>query len=425
MALINNLIKKDKKGIFSYNNYFTNYSTGYASLDYVNAFKVKYTDEATGEEKFLLLPGVMSGRFITIFGKSGGGKSTLATQIAWNIIKSFEDGLVLYSDCERVVYKPRVYELTGMREDDPRFVLNDEDAYIETIMDQIIAVAKEKETLGEEAMYDVVAGPLEKIFHTKTYKMYVPTVIVIDSLPSLVSKNMKVEIESQTSAQRETGLVGQFYKKALGVCAKYNIIIIAINQLRPLIKMDVFDFSPPQLMMLKNNECLPRGEAPIFYASTMLRMNPSASKAKAFTVEEYGFDGFLCCIQIAKTKTTFIGGEVNLVFREDIGYDPVYSIYQFAYDAGILMGRNPYLYIQGAEEFKFNKKNFGEKFTQDGAFHDAVMKAIQPYFDAIAGCKDSDAISNIDPTKLMVINDNGEIESANIAEENGKLVPVK
>lgn len=425
MPLIDNLIKKDKKGIFKYNNYFTNYSTGFPSLDYLNAFKVKYIDKKTGKEKYLLLPGVMSGRFITIFGGSGGGKTTIATQIGWNIIKPFEDGVLAYTDCEHATYKPRIYDITDCKEGDLRFVLNDEETYIETVMDQIAAIAKEKEVAGEDAMYEVDAGPLEEVFGVKKYKMYVPSVVIIDSLPSFVSKDMKQEMESQTSAQRETAYISQFYKKALGVCSKYNIIVIAINHLKPKIQMQAFNYTPPQLMMLKSDEVLPRGEAPIFYASTMLRMNPSASKAKAFTVEEHGFDGFLCCLQIAKTKTTFIGGEVNLVFREDMGYDPVYSLYQFAYDAGILMGRNPYLYIQGAENFKFNKKNFREKFINEKDFQDAVMAALQPYFDAIAGCKDEECDTNIDITKLMVINEKGEIEAANVGENsNNELVVI-
>lgn len=424
MSLIDNLIKKDKKGLFKFNNYFTNYSTGFPSLDYVNAFKVKYIDEKTGKENYLLLPGIMSGRFITIFGGSGGGKSTIAIQIGWNIVKQFEDGVLAYTDCEHASYKPRVYEITDCKEGDKRFVLNDEETYIETVMEQITAIAKEKEAAGEGAMYEVDAGPLEKVFGVKKYKMYVPSVVIIDSLPSFVSKDMKQEMESQTSAQRETAYISQFYKKALGVCSKYNIIVIAINHLKPKIQMQAFNYTPPQLMMLRNDEVLPRGEAPIFYASTMFRMNPSAAKAKAFTIEEHGFDGFLCCVQIAKTKTTFIGGEVNLVFREDMGYDPIYSLYQFAYDAGILMGRNPYLYIEGANDFKFNKKNFREKFINEKDFRDAVMTALQPYFDAIAGCKDKEGV-NIDPTKLMVINDNGELETANIGESaSGKLVPI-
>lgn len=417
MALINELKKNDKHGVFSFNNYFTNYSTGFLPLDYINAFKVHYTDE-NGEDKIKLLPGVMSGKFITVFGGAGGGKSTLAKQIAYNIIKPFEDGIVIDVDCEHASYKPRIYDITGFTEDDERYVFNDEDTYIETVIEEISKIAAAKK--DSDATYEIDGT----LFGKPKVKMYVPSVVIIDSLPSFVSKDCKFDtLEGQMSNNRETAMVGQFYKKMLGMCSKYNIIIIAINHLRPRVKTDMFDFSKPQLMMLKDNECLPRGEAPIFYASTVFRSNPSAAKSKAFTVEDYGFDGFLSTIQVSKTKTTFIGGEVNLVFREDKGFDPVYSIYQFAYDSGLFIGANPNLRIKGAEDYRFSKKNFGEQFENNPDFRNAVLKAIQPYLEAIAGCKeDDDVTSNIDASKLFALSDNGELEAVISENDKGDIV---
>ena len=413
MSLISDLKKNDKHGVFSFKNYFTNYSTGFLPLDYINAFKVHYTD-ADGNDKVQLLPGVMSGKFITIFGGSGGGKSTLAKQIAYNIIAPFEDGILIDVDCEHASYKPRIYDITGFTDDDERYVFNDEDTYIETVIEEITKIAEAKK--AADATYEVDG----KLFGKDKIKMYVPSVVIIDSLPSFVSKDCKFDtLEGQMSNNRETAMVGQFYKKMLGICSKFNIIVIAINHLRPRVKTDMFDFSKPQLMMLKDNECLPRGEAPIFYASTVLRSNPSAAKSKAFTVEDYGFDGFLSTIQVSKTKTTFIGGEVNLVFREDKGFDPVYSIYQFAYDSGLFIGANPNLRIKGAEEYKFSKKNFGEQFENNEEFRTAILGAIQPYLEAIAGCKeDDDVSSNIDASKLFALNSNGELEP--VISENSK-----
>lgn len=421
MALIHNLRKNDKKGLFQFDNIFANYSTGFLPLDYVNAFKVHHKD-ADGNEHVTVLPGVMGGKFITIIGGSGGGKSTLATQMAYNIIKGFEDGIMIIADCEHTAFKARIHQITKSDPNDPRVILNDDNAYIETVMDQISMIAKEKEELGSAAMYTIDG----RVFGKDKVKVYVPTVVIIDSLPSFVSKDTSFdELEGGMSANRETKDIGQFYKKLLGVCAKYNIIVIAINHLRPKIKANMFDFSKPQLMMLKDTEALPRGEAPIFYASSMFRMNPSAAKAKAFTVEEYGFDGFLCSVQVAKSKTAFIGGEVNLVFREDIGYDPIYSIYQFAKDAGLIEGRGQSLYFANTdrEVTKFSKSTFGKQFETDEEFRNAVLKSIQPALDAIAGCKDTEtAVSNIDSSKLFVIDDAGNLVPANVAEgSDGKL----
>lgn len=386
MALLDKIRANDKSGLFSFSNVFAHYSTGILPLDYVNAFKLTYRDP-DGKVKTDIVPGVIGGRFITIIGLSGSGKTTLADQIAWNIIRPFTDGIIVHVDAEHTMIKARIYDLTDMNQDDERFILNDEDTYIEDVMTQIDMVCKAKEAAGDEAKYEIDGEWFGK--PGQTVKVYYPTVFIIDSLWAFTSKDTKEsELEGQMSTNREVGKISQFYQKQTSKLAKYNITVIATNHIKCKIEVNPYAVTKPQLMMLKQDESLPRGQAPVYSASTVLRLNP-AGLSKGYTKDEWGFNGFKCCAQIAKTKTNFIGGEVNLVFREDIGYDPIYSILQFAYDCDIILGRNPNLKIKGAEDYNFSKKSFGQKFTTDAAFRVAVFKAIKPYLEAIAGCKES------------------------------------
>lgn len=426
MALIDKLMEKDKKTkLFNFVNAFGHYSTGILPLDYVNAFKLKWHD-SDGKEHVDVVPGLIGGRFITIIGLSGGGKTTLADQIAWNIIAPFEDGIMVHTDCEHTMLKARIYDLTDMKQDDPRFILNDTDTYIEDVMKQVDMICETKEAAGLEAMYEIDGSWFGR---DKVY-IYYPTVIIIDSLPSFSSKDSKEDtLEGQMSTNREVGKISQFYQKLLGRIAKYNITIIAINHIKAKIETNPYSYTKPQLMMLKQGESLPRGEAPVFYASSVFRLNP-AGMSSGYTKEEWGFDGFKCCLQVAKSKTTFIGGEINMVFREDMGYDPIYTLLQFAYDCGIVEGRNPGLYIKGAEEFKFSKKNFGSQFKLNPQFRAAVLKAIKPFLESIAGCKDveeADKDKYISMSKLCALDDNGELVPINAVEtDNGiELVPPK
>lgn len=385
MSLINYITKNDKSGLFNFSNVFANYSTGILPLDYINAFKLRWRDKE-GKDRVSIVPGIMGGRFLTIIGLSGSGKTTLADQIAWNIIRPFADGIMVHVDAEHAMLKPRIYDLTDMEVDDPRFILNDEATYIEDVMTQIDMVCKAKEEAGDEAKYEIDGT----WFNKDKVKVYYPSVFIIDSLWSFTSKDSKEDVlEGQMSTNREVGKISQFFQKQTAKLSKYNITVISTNHIKCKIETNPYSYTKPQLMMLKPDESLPRGQAPVYCASSVIRLNP-AGLSKGYTKDEWGFDGFKCVLQIAKSKTTFIGGEINLVFREDIGYDPIYSLLQFAYDCDIVIGRNPNLRIKGADDYIFSKKTFGTKFKSDTKFRDAIFNAIQPYLEAIAGCKDFD-----------------------------------
>lgn len=392
--MIDELRAKDKKNLFYSSDAFANYSTGYLPLDYANAFRLKVKD---GDEiKTVTVIGVIGGTFITIVGGSGTGKSTLAMQIGANIIKPFENGLLMYGDCELTAIKQRLCELAGMSEDDPRIVLNKDAIAIEDHLEIIDKICEEKELGGDKYKYEVH----DRLFNGKTVKLYQPTVIIVDSLWTFNSKDMKTgELEGDMSSNRATKQVGQFYNKCLHKMNKYNIIIIAINHIKSAIQIDPYHPVQKQLVLLNPGESLPKGSAPIYLAHTLIRLN-QYPKSSMYTKEDNGFSGYKVKVQYAKTKTAFIGSEVDLTFNPPIGFDPIYSLYEFASSCGLIEGRNPYLYIKGAEVFKFNRKKFNEIFINDEEFREMFMKAIMPYLEAMIGTNE---ISDEDRAKMQAL----------------------
>ena len=104
-------------------------------------------------------------------------------------------------------------------------------------------------------------------------------------------------------------------------------------------------------------------------------------------MEDNGFTGYKCTMQLAKSKSNVVGTSFPVAFISEIGFDPVYSIYEFANSIGMIGGRNPYLYIQGLEQFKFNRKDFRSKMIQDIQFREAVLEVLRPHYDALLGSK--------------------------------------
>lgn len=422
MSLISRLRSGKDKALFSSNVGFAMYSTGFAPLDYINAFHVDYVDEH-GELKTETTAGLMGGRFVTIVGFSGTGKSTLADQIAWNIIQPFIDkgAFMMHVDVEQTVIPQRLYDIFGIKPGDYRvdnIVINKEATYIDDVLKIIDDICKEKEAHPEE-MYDADG----KWFGKKSIKLHVPTVIIIDSLPSFVSSDSNTaSIDGQMTTNREVAMVAQFYTKVLPKIAKYNIMVIATNHIRPKIIVDVYNQPPPQLMLLKPSETLPRGQAPIYYATSIFRLNVTG-KGAMYKEEEYGFNGFKTIAQATKTKTSFIGGNCSLVFTEATGYDPVYSLLEFAYDREIVDGRNPNLYIKGYPDAKFSKKTFGEKYRTNPVFRDTINKALLPELESMMLSTDerNARIDGINSNKFMSVDEHGNLVADGLVETSDGL----
>jgi hypothetical protein len=310
----------------------------------------------------------------------------LADQIAFNIIRPFEDGTLNHIDAEHTALKNRMYEITGAECGDRRLILNKENVAIEDVLDMIDMICEAKERAGDEMKYTI---PISKYFNAngRPVKAYIPSVFIIDSLYAFNSRERKdSELEGQMSSNREVREVSQFYSKCLNRMEKYNITIIAINHIKSKVEVNQYAVTPPQLMLLKPGESLPRGQAPIYLAQNVFRCN--ATKGNMYTREEDGFDGMKVTLQVTKTKTSFIGSTISVCFNKKIGFDPVYTMFEYAVDNGLIEGRNPYLYVKGLDTFKFNRKDFRHKFINDAPFRNEFLEITRPYLESLLGTKE-------------------------------------
>ena len=423
MSLINDLKKSDKKGIFTSNNVYDTYSTGFLPLDYLTAFWLTY--EENGVKKKKLMKGLMGGKFITIIGYSGTGKTTLADQMAWSICNSYpddaseetirkfkENALMVHVDIEQTAIASRITNITGASKTDMenRIILDTEHLYIEDVMGMIDSICKAKEENPSEYMYDIDGAPFGL---EKRAKVYVPTVFIIDSLPAFTSSNVNAEtLEGDMSTNRDVKQISQFYMKLLGRINKYNITVIAINHIKSAIQINPYEPEKKQLMLVKKGESLPRGQAPAFYSMYYFRLDASGSKANMKSKDDDGYQGFIAYCQLAKTKSSFIGGVVPLVFNSENGYDPILTLLAFAMENHLYSGTRAGMTINGASAYKFKAKEFKTKFLEDEGFRLAIVNALTPALESLVGSVDEtgDGKGGFLPlNKLIGVNENGDM----------------
>lgn len=382
MSLLAELDAGDKKGLFKSNDTFVNYSTGLLPLDYANGFWLTI-DDGDGYRR-VPVTGIIGGTFVSVIGSTGSGKSTFADQMGFNIIKPFEDGILFHIDAEQTNLKERMVQVTGTDPRDDRLRLKKDFVHIEAVMDMFNKICAIKESSGNAYKYEVE----DRTFDGKKFLAYVPTVFVIDSLPRFNSEDNRTEddLGSNMDGARAAKDIERFFNNCLGRMMKYNITIITINHIRPKVIADPYNQPPKGLMMLKPNETVSRGYAAQFYSQNYFRVE--SIKSNMYKIEDVGFQGFKSSIQIAKTKTAFVGSTIDACFNGEIGFDPVYTMLEFAKAIGIIEGRNPFLYLSGAPAFKFSRKDFRSKFLGEKQFRDVFMGIITPHLEALLGSKE-------------------------------------
>lgn len=408
MSLIDEIRKQDKKGLFTSDDVFASYTTGFAPLDYANGFYMDVKNDKTNTMMQTPVIGVIGGVFITIIGKSGSGKTTLADQIGANIIRPFKDGLLIHVDSEKTMLKQRLCDITGLKPEDNRLILRKSKTSIEDVFELVEQICASKASNPEVYKYEVPSA-----IPGKTSKVYVPTVIVIDSIYTFSSRDRKeTELEGNMASNREAKEIAQFYSKCLNNMAEYNITIIAINHIKTKIEANPFAHTASQLVMIKQGETIPRGDAPLYLSQNVFRCTITKPSENTYTIEKDGFSGYKVQLQIAKTKTAFIGTTVNLVLNSKFGFDPIFTLYEFAKDGGLIGGRNPYLYFIGYEDIKFNRIEFRKRYIEDKEFRDMVNHAIRPALISLIGSKDYEGEVVITSDDYYV--DPRDLESASI-----------
>ena len=255
----------DKSGdsLFDTNVAVDSYKTGIAPLDYYLGYNVNvYGDDDEIVETYPSL-GINGGCSVMVIGKSSTAKTSTILFMAGNIVRPFKNGTIIHYDLEQALNMTRAqamlkFKMSEIR--DGKYVLRQSDTSIDDIKESIIKLYLEKKAHPE--IYKYKTG--KKNEFGEDLEMYEPTVIIIDSNPSLsvkMNENDKKdvkkleEITSQTDRMRLTGEIGRFYTDILPYLRSVNIILFSVNHIKVNPNMGIVK-SPAELLYLKQDEAL-------------------------------------------------------------------------------------------------------------------------------------------------------------------------
>lgn len=344
------------------------YPTGFLSFDFKNGCIVHVKSEDKNFQYYSV--GVVDGSFIMVIGRSESGKSTLMTQMSSNIIRPFQTSCCFIDNVESGVIEVRREKLTGFYGEElkGRYIVRNTGITLENFYERIKMIHDMKLASPEDFEYDT---GLYDNRGNRIFKME-PTVYCLDSLALIMAEKFteEEELSGQTAGMATAKNNGAVFKRIIPMLKAANIILFAINHINQNIKISQFDAKKAQLSYLKQGETLPGGNAVIYLANNIIRVD-NATKLKAD--EGLGIAGSLVEITLLKSRTNVVGQSCTLVFDYANGFDPDLSLYQMLKQKNRINGAGAYLYIGEHSECKFMQKKFREMLAEKPEFREIFM----------------------------------------------------
>lgn len=371
--LLNALKENDKKHLFKTNVTTVFHKTGYPLFDYYFGSVINIHDDLGKITRQEPRVGQAAGTFNLIIGNSGSGKTTLASQIAANIIRQYQYANVIHYDCENRFDISRCETITRLPAsyfDDSngpeRYMIKTGLVGLDIIQEMIVRTYVSKMRLKNEML---VKSGFQNEFGKEVMVMQ-PTVIIIDSITSVINETFNVDnnkeasdaekMRGNTEGARDAKTLKGFFKDILPLCKEANIIIYGINHINNNMSMNAFIPVAKQQNYLKQDESIPGGKTMIYYPFNIIKL--TAKPSDDFTEESDGFAGHIVMVEPIKSSSNQSGNNskgvsFEMVFSFKYGFDPLRTMILYGKEIGKIEGNKNRMKFKDDDSFTFNLKN--------------------------------------------------------------------
>lgn len=388
LSLLDALKENDKRHLFTTNVTSVFLKTGFHLYDYFFGSVINIHDKDGNVIEQQPRVGQAIGTLNLIIGNTGSGKTTFAVQLASNIIRQFENGQVIHYDCEQRTDLSRIENISKLPGDffyNNRYILKSGMVGLDIIKEMIVKIYTNKMKLQKEIE---VETNFSNEFGDKI-KIFPPTVIIIDSITSVIEETFSWEnqkdvsdmekLQSNTDGARSAKSLKGFFKDILPLCKEANIIIYAINHINSNMSMSIIPVGKQQ-NYLKQDESIPGGKTMLYYPFNIIKM--IAKPNDDFVESSDGFNGHIVMIEPIKSSSNQSGNNskgisFELVFSFKNGFDPLRSLINYGKNKGLIDGTKTRLKFKDDSSFTFSLPNI-ENEVNEKPIWDCIKKYIIP-----------------------------------------------
>lgn len=374
------------------------YPTGFLPFDFLNGYKIHVKSDT--QDFWYSSVGIVDGSSTMILGRSGSGKTTIALQMAANIIRPFPEATIFYDDIEGGSNDTRRELLTHFTPEEcqQRIIYRNTAVSAENFYKRIASIYEIK--MNNRADFEYDTGKLDSQGN-KIYKL-IPTVYILDSLALLTPE--KLTEEEELSGQMSTTATAKtntaVFKRIIPKLKAANIILFTINHINDKIEINAFTHSKAQISFLKQGETLPGGKAALYLANNMIRVDDGA---KLKETDGLGINGKIVDFEIIKSRTNAAGRSVPMVFDFTNGFDDILSLFMFLKSTGaIITGAT--CYLRGHEDMKFRQRDFKNKLFNDPEFAKVFNEVARAELETLLGNPEVEEQKNITQPNQAIIN---------------------
>lgn len=374
------------------------YPTGFLPFDFLNGYRVHVKSET--EDFWYNSVGIVDGSSTTVCGRSGAGKTTVALQMAANIVRPFPEATIFFDDIEGGSNVTRRELLTHFtpEEAEQRIIYRNTAVSAENFYKRIASIYEIK--MNNRADFEYDTGKLDSRGN-KIYKL-IPTVYILDSLAMLTPE--KLTEEEELSGQMSTTATAKtntaVFKRIVPKLKAANIILFTINHINDKIEVNAFTHTKSQVSFLKPGETLPGGKAALYLANNLIRVDDGA---KLKETDGLGINGKIVDFEIIKSRTNAAGRSVPMVFDFTNGFDDILSLFMFLKSTGaIITGAT--CYLRGHEDMKFRQRDFKNKLFNDPEFAKAFNEVARAELETLLGNPEVEEQKNITQPNQNIIN---------------------
>lgn len=374
------------------------YPTGFLPFDFLNGYRVHVKSET--EDFWYNSVGIVDGSSTTVCGRSGAGKTTVALQMAANIVRPFPEATIFFDDIEGGSNATRRELLTHFtpKEAEQRIIYRNTAVSAENFYKRIASIYEIK--MNNRADFEYDTGKLDSRGN-KIYKL-IPTVYILDSLAMLTPE--KLTEEEELSGQMSTTATAKtntaVFKRIVPKLKAANIILFTINHINDKIEVNAFTHTKSQVSFLKPGETLPGGKAALYLANNLIRVDDGA---KLKETDGLGINGKIVDFEIIKSRTNAAGRSVPMVFDFTSGFDDILSLFMFLKSTGaIITGAT--CYLRGHEDMKFRQRDFKNKLFNDPEFAKVFNEVARAELETLLGNPEVEEQKNITQPNQNIIN---------------------
>jgi RecA/RadA recombinase len=196
-----------------------------------------------------------------------------------------------------------------------------------------------------------------------------PSIVVWDSIANtLTRKEMEVD-DPKSAIGYKARVLSMAIPQYVSKCAKNNICLLAVNQLRDVMSLDIFT-PAPDLKFMTSSKTMSGGNVLKFNAFQLVEMKVG----KVIEPEKLGFEGIRVKMKCVKNKLFPPNVEISLVGSFTSGFSNFWTNYEFLRD-NKRMVTGAWNYLVDLPEKKFRTKDALKLYNEHQEFREAFDKA--------------------------------------------------